>query len=852
VPANPKQEELVTFYVSVANLGGTDAYSFRVETYLDGRIYETKTLTLRAGESSQISSSKPYIAEDGQHAVRWVVNPERSVEESNYGNNEVSCSFFVNPWTVTLTKYATVTKTKTQTEKHTLTMTTTRTLTATRTTDLTVQSTATAKALTVTRTVTGLITSTVYSPTVTTTVTVAQMISNSLSWLALGVFATIGMMVHQANGTGMRRLCRRLAGLLSLSALFSLLAKHHVRKALTAACLVSVIVLSFSSQAGQQAVASTVTLTRTVTVTEWTTLTQSLTSTRYVTATATDTSTFTRRSTQIFTSTPTITRTVDMRSTELIYVPTTATITVRQGEIEIGLRVIGAGPYMKQPYQVEVALANKGSSPVTGLLLVEENQLGLDPNRLVGGEVGQWPLSASVEPAEGYHKEVTIAANGHTTIDGISFTNSWQWIEPVDDVDQFVDLLLTLMSVAVFGLLTPDLFLKFLSLIVEGESFFEALAESGGIAYTDWVNVMDFGISCRFSWSSMTSTKDTQLTVFVPEIKAEALDLAFTTALTKMALAIITSILAALVLGGVTLPLVLELVLAAATGALLGASWALYDAAEDPPSNYLEQTTPIQLPIPKSIQDLPDAPEKTFAVAALRLSSFLNASSTALNQYYSATEAQDLEYMRKNLESARSLVDGAKKELAVMLDNLEVFQDELPTVSAKSVRDAQEVLRDRGLPPELTRLYDEMGIGTYVPTLQKVFTESDPRLADVPLADYLSSVGSQMNRTIKAIDSTLSNIPEEHGLSIEGFPQYLTIVSAVVTALAVLISFELLFRLQRHRRRTQHQTTISPSCSSTSTSYSPSRRVTRGQVQYWNSGAAPLQRRKRGSRGRNR
>jgi subtilase family serine protease len=63
IPAKPKQEDLMTFQANVANIGGTDAYSFRMETYLDGELYDSGTLSLRAGESSQVSSERPWIAE---------------------------------------------------------------------------------------------------------------------------------------------------------------------------------------------------------------------------------------------------------------------------------------------------------------------------------------------------------------------------------------------------------------------------------------------------------------------------------------------------------------------------------------------------------------------------------------------------------------------------------------------------------------------------------------------------------------------------------------------------------------------------------------------------------------------
>lgn len=326
-PRNPHQEDMVSFSAEIANIGGADAYGFRVEVHLDGYLWDSGTASVPAGSSITVTSDRQYRAEDGSHVVRWIGNSDRSIEESNYGNNEGSASFFVSPRTVTLTEHATVTRTKTQTEKYTQTVTVTRTVIATRTMDTTVRSTVTAKAVTVTQTLGGLVTSTIYSPTVTTTVTVAQIISNPLPLVILSTVAGIGAALRLPNNSRLKRYYRKVAAAFSLSELLTWLTRAHLRKALSTLCLLSVIVLSISSQVSQLAVASTVTVTRTVTDTEWTTLTQSLTSTRYVTSTATDTSTFTRTKTGLTTMTPTITVTVDQRSLTTVYVPTTTTLT---------------------------------------------------------------------------------------------------------------------------------------------------------------------------------------------------------------------------------------------------------------------------------------------------------------------------------------------------------------------------------------------------------------------------------------------------------------------------------------------------------------------------------------------
>jgi len=326
-PANPKQEDSVTFYAVIANVGGSDASNFRLETYLDGSLYDSGSLSLSAGQDLQVWSEIPWRAEDGSHSVRWVINPDRSVEESNYGNNEASCSFFVSPRTVTATVTVTKTSTRTTTQRTVTTVTTTRRAMITRTTDTTVLRTVTANPTTVTQTLTGLITSTIYSPTVTVTVTsTARMISTPVLWLLLSTFAMIGAVI-QLPSERLRRLSSKLNALFQLPELARKIIKRHIRKALFAVSLISLIILSISPQATQQTYASTVTTTRTVTVTEWTTLTQSLTSTRYITSTTTETSMFTRTNTGFTTITPTITMSFDRRSTTTVYIPTTISVT---------------------------------------------------------------------------------------------------------------------------------------------------------------------------------------------------------------------------------------------------------------------------------------------------------------------------------------------------------------------------------------------------------------------------------------------------------------------------------------------------------------------------------------------
>jgi hypothetical protein len=175
-PPNPRQEDLVAFYAIIANVGGMDAYNFRLELWFSGGVegwylYDSGYLSLKAGENTQVSSDTPWRAEDGLYSYRWRVNPDGAIQESNYDNNECRGSFTVSPRTVTLTEYTTVTWTKTQTEKITMTTTITTYKGALTTETVTRTMTVTGEAVTITVTLTGLYTRTSYSPTITITVT---------------------------------------------------------------------------------------------------------------------------------------------------------------------------------------------------------------------------------------------------------------------------------------------------------------------------------------------------------------------------------------------------------------------------------------------------------------------------------------------------------------------------------------------------------------------------------------------------------------------------------------------------------------------------------------------------------
>jgi len=439
-PANPHQEDSVTFHANVANAGGSDAPNVKIDAYLDGGFWSSERDTFAAGQSYEWYSDRSWIAEDGSHTLRVVANADHSVQESDYGNNEASCTFFVSPRTVTATLTFTKTSTRTQTQRTTTTIVIMTTTTKVETARTTIQKTVTVNPVTSTRTLTGLVTSTAYSPTVTVTVTVvSQVVSNPVLWVTLAAFVAFGAVLQRSNSDRLRRLLGRVASLFSLVRFFGWVTRPCVRRALFAVSLIGVVVLAFSLQAGQMAFASRVTTTRTVTVTEWTTFTESLTLTKSVTSTLTKTSSSTMTNTRYTTTTPTTTATIDRRSTTTTYMPTTTTTTSTQAKgpsVEVSLDYNTQSTFFYVPnvdqsiplpaktlgfilneVNVKVTATNVGNEPARKVwLLLHVRSPGNEPTS--GSETWQGDLDPGQKAAFSYSFKVRRCVPPEISVDG--------------------------------------------------------------------------------------------------------------------------------------------------------------------------------------------------------------------------------------------------------------------------------------------------------------------------------------------------------------------------------------------------------------------------------------------------
>ena len=788
--------DIIRFGAIIVNQGYGDAYNFVVEAYLDNWLYDSGTISLGAGESATLWCDVPWSATEGTHTLTWIADTTNVVAESNENNNRMSRTFTVGPPTVTTTVTVTKTSTRTQTQRTETTVTTVKTTIITRTTDTTVLRTVTAGFTTVTQTLTGLITSTIYSPTVTVTVTsTAQMISNPILWLLLSTFAMLGAVVQLPKSEKLGRL---------LPELFRRVMKRHVRKILFTISLISLILLSISSQAGQRAYASTVTTTRTATVTEWTTLTQSLTSTRYITSTTTDTSTLTRTYTGLTTVTPTLTVTVDRRSLTTVYVPTTVTKTA-VGGLTLSVVTDPEVPNLGEPYSLIVVVTNAGSRSYRIKVDVNEWPAN-DPAQQVGSqEYGLfWRLDTKAMPKSAM--QVETASPGETRY-VFRFVNSWNWIKPMTTVDlwreSFFYVLLGILQHVnpVFAVADAR---RALGDIVE----LYDTAELSVVAQKFYAQVN--GVVEDTGQSLLGKTLD--LVVRVPERKLSALSTAFASTVGALALTIgtlIITVLGILASGGVLAP-ALSFLVGAVSAAFFAGSFSYYVAAMDPDPSYTTVPTPPEVKIPSEVAGLPEGAAKTFATSALHYSSYMNASSVALARYAAAMVDNQEKYMLMQLNAAKNYLERANQELDKMIQFAAKFQQDLPKTDQSLIDKIRNYVKVNGLPEEMNRALEEMGWGAFKKDLRDIVAEAPPVLFGFPAeASIRYSSDALKNQTVD-IQNTVSSLEAKlkQPSWTENYLPYLLVTLVAATGVSVYA----LYWRPRHRPRKDYPKTFCAHC----------------------------------------
>jgi len=93
-PNNPDPTQPATLYADIKNIGTADANNFLWELYLDsfgGNAFDWGRTSLAAGASTRISESLT-LGQAGPHSLKWVLNSDHLVTESEYDNNQATCT----------------------------------------------------------------------------------------------------------------------------------------------------------------------------------------------------------------------------------------------------------------------------------------------------------------------------------------------------------------------------------------------------------------------------------------------------------------------------------------------------------------------------------------------------------------------------------------------------------------------------------------------------------------------------------------------------------------------------------------------------------------------------------------
>jgi hypothetical protein len=803
-PSNPLQEDQVTFYATVGNSGGTAANNVEIDAYVDGNLFSSERQNLSAGSSGTWYSNSRWTAQDGSHTLRVVANADHSVQESNYANNEASCTFFVSPHTIRVTITHTTTSTTIRSQWTTTTSTIQQYTTKIVTSETTVQSTLTASPILTSVTTTGLWYTTIYSPVVTTTVTVAQAISNPFYLIAPLILA-LALVVRQ--GGLEENLIEDF-----LRHFVRVLRSKTFRRTLVALLLIAVSLVSVGVIAVKPGYASTITLTSSRSQTLFTTLTTSLTSTRYTTSSVTDTSTLTNTKVQSATTTPTSSVTITLGPTSTVHLPTTTTSSTTSSphQMSIGLRILDGSCNLEvtdilkgQTYCIELTVNNPTG---TGASVTISGKLQFDgnPNQQIGDSWGgSWSLSAV--PDFQQLQSVTVNLGQGQTSSRAHLSPhvylTWNWIAPVGlgevNVDFFwsliwdiLDTLLNSVGADIFGMLWGTI-----DLTKQVDSTIRAVL--GGTLDETW----NLDVTASTTGHSSSASKQIRARVSGP------MEFALVSSIVTGLLATIGSIVG--IIAGCVFTGGIACIEGAIAGAALGwVAWAAgsweYKAATDPDDDYGTVPTP-QIFIPPTIQSMSEGPAKSVAVSSMRYYAYVNAFSTAMTRYYSA-ESHDVEDVAlSQVTAAQEYLTQAKSEFKQVMENYGDLK--LPALDRLTFTQNLMTFK-QNTPPQLQTLFSELGN----PNFQSVlFSTADnvtaliPQNQSITLSHLLESASQSLDSEAEAVIDLEKNLPKPTPNLLtplnEVWSRYKLIITFSVLMFTVVLIAGLLISRQRYRKK---------------------------------------------------
>jgi hypothetical protein len=96
-PISPKAGEGFYVCATVKNLGSALAEGYFVQPYFGGSALAAGGPGRLEGGGAQDWASGPIVVAPGIYEVRWVLNPDHKIPESDYANNEISMIITIEP-----------------------------------------------------------------------------------------------------------------------------------------------------------------------------------------------------------------------------------------------------------------------------------------------------------------------------------------------------------------------------------------------------------------------------------------------------------------------------------------------------------------------------------------------------------------------------------------------------------------------------------------------------------------------------------------------------------------------------------------------------------------------------------
>ncbi len=650
-----------------------------------------------------------------------------------------------------------------------------------------------------TTTIMGITTTTIYSPTVTVTV-VAQtffaLFALVSEFLPLGISL---LLLSQRKSVSLITALRR-SGLFG----YWLLKKtnsHKFRKGVLASTLIVLSLMPVLSPALKSAYADAVTVTRTETLTQFSTVIQSLTSTVFSGSSTSTTATLTQTISPAITITPTITSTVFNGATKTVYLPTTTYSTQRAMRVTIEITLFDANCHTVisriwkgDPYCIQILVKNP--STTTADIQVQRNlHFDGDPNQNVGiGGIPAepWKLNPRFEFAD--DRIFTLTPGAQQKFYTYPHFN-WDWLPPLTLPNVAKDTYLTIVFAVIDAILKLLGFPDLLSFLYGTKTQTELITNLlQGLLSQTWSASWVYDVTARVVQTGQTTSASQTIRAFVSPMAALAIVSAIAAGMIGGAVALIAFALTCPETG-CSLAIFGAMVLAAVVGQvmwLLGQQ--LYLAATDPEDDY-DQIPTVQFALPPTVEKLPDGPEKSLAINAIHVLSFMRAYSKAMARYYSAVEHTSLDAALRQLSAGSGFLSQARSEMLKVKDGFALVTQRLPPLDPVAVNQAKINLESGKFPEQFQTLSDELGTNRFREQMLSLVQNKSAIFPSIEVSKAIEGFSNYIEKQQNFVQNGITMLQKPDALT--GLTEFfsdtvwltrISIALALVSVVAVLIS----------------------------------------------------------------